>query len=165
MDHALPGAPLDQFYADPDGMLNFLCHHCALPFYQCMHAMPQAPYVPARMFCHEPEPEPFHTPLLESTQIAEDFAPLAPLLAYVTAEDRQPLRNEYLQYINENETTIQPATVQAHLEDIYTPGDRLPSRRPASRKAPHRRQAPRPGGYPCQVEGCEKIFDRACELK
>ncbi|CAO2652740.1 Nn.00g021510.m01.CDS01 [Neocucurbitaria sp. VM-36] len=161
MDHALPGAPMDPFYSDSDSMLNPLCHLCAIPFYQCIHAMPQAPYAAARMLYNEPEPEPFHTPLSEFTHTEAD---LGPIYAYVTEEDRQPLMNKYVRYIDADETTIQPATVQAHIEDIYTPGDRLQSRQPTSRKTPHRRQAPRPGGYPCHVEGCERVFDRACEL-
>jgi hypothetical protein len=73
--------------------------------------------------------------------------------------------NNNVLYINANETTIQPATVQAHIEDIYTPGDRLDDARLSSRKAPHRRQAPRARGYPCILDGCGKTFDRACELK
>jgi hypothetical protein len=71
--------------------------------------------------------------------------------------------DENLRCVNTYETTIQPSTVQAHIEDIYTPGDRLV--KISSRKASHRRQAPRHRGYPCGFEGCEKTFDRACELK
>lgn len=108
------------------------------------------------------EPAHFHAPLQDFNQTAAD---LAPIFAYVTEQPRQPLINEHIRFIDANGTTVQPATVQAHIEDIYTPGDRLPSRRPGSRKAPHKRQAPRPGGYPCSVEGCERTFDRACELK
>jgi hypothetical protein len=33
------------------------------------------------------------------------------------------------------ESLIQPTTVQAHIEDIYTPGPRLPMRRPGLKKA------------------------------
>lgn len=85
-------------------------------------------------------------------------ADLAPIYAYVTESRRQPLDKEHVWCINANETTIQPSTVQAHIEDTYTPGDR-------SRRAPHRRQAPRVGGFPCKVDGCGKAFNRACELK
>jgi hypothetical protein len=102
----------------------------------------------------------FCAPLPDVHQAAED---LAPVLAYNIEARRQPLMNENVQYVNANETTIQPATVQAHIEDTYTPGDRLSKSSP--RKAPHRRQAPRVHGYPCLFEGCERTFDRACELK
>ncbi|KAF2824184.1 hypothetical protein CC86DRAFT_51464 [Ophiobolus disseminans] len=146
MDHTSAGNFMEPFFSDPDSILNPICHYCAIPFYQCIHAMPQAPYVPARMF--EYKPQSFHTPLTA--------ADLAPIFAYVEA-DRQPLMNNYVQNINANETTVQPATVQAYIEDIYTPGDRTGS-------APHRRQAPRAAGYPCKHEGCGKTFDRACEL-
>jgi hypothetical protein len=105
--------------------------------------------------------EPFHMSPLDHHQTQADFAPL---LDWVT-DARQPLMNEHLRNIDANETTVQPTTIQAHIEEIYTPGDRLPSRRPGSRKAAHRRQAPRPGGFLCTVEGCDKAFDRQCELK
>lgn len=39
MDHALPGAPMEPFFADVEDILNPLCQCCALPFYQCMQAM------------------------------------------------------------------------------------------------------------------------------
>lgn len=156
MDPALPACPLDPFYPDPDGMLNPLCELCVIPFYQCIHAIPQAPYVAAQMLSNAPEPS--YTPLPDFNHTDAD---LAPIYAYVTENDAQPLINEHVWHFNADETTVQPATVQAHIEDTYTVGDRT---RPSSRKAPHRRQAPRLGGYPCNVEGCERTFDRACEL-
>lgn len=67
--------------------------------------------------------------------------------------------NDNVYCLNTNETTVQPATVQAHVEDIYTPGDRL------ERRSPHKRQTPRAAGYPCMHNGCGKTFNRACELK
>lgn len=145
MDHTSAAAPLEPFFSDPDGLFNPICHYCAIPFYQCIHA----PYVAARIF--EYEPQSFHAPLTA--------ADLAPIFAYVEA-DRQPLMNSHVHSLNANETTVQPATVQAHVEDIYTPGDRT-----GSRRAPHRRQAPCAAGYPCKHDGCGKAFDRACELK
>ena len=39
MDHAMAASPLDHFYADAEGILNPLCHMCALPFYHCAHRM------------------------------------------------------------------------------------------------------------------------------
>jgi hypothetical protein len=107
------------------------------------------------------EPQAFHPPLPDAHQAA---AHLAPVFAYVTEARRQPLMGVNIQHLNANETTIQPTTVQAHLDEIYTPGDRHISRN-SSRKASHRRQTPRPRGYPCTFEGCEKAFDRNCELK
>jgi hypothetical protein len=105
------------------------------------------------------EPQAFHPPLPDAHQTA---AHLAPIYAYVTG--RQPLLNENIRYVNANETTIQPTTMQTHVEETYTPGDRLASRN-SSRKASRSRQTPRPRGYPCAFEGCEKAFDRNCELK
>jgi hypothetical protein len=106
------------------------------------------------------EPHPFRSPLQD---VHDPVADLAPIFAYVAEAYRQPLMNDNVRYINANETTIQPTTVQAHIEDIYTPGDRLDGTK--QRRVPHRRQAPRVRGYPCQFDGCEKTFDRACELK
>jgi hypothetical protein len=93
-------------------------------------------------------------------------ADLAPIFTYAAENRMRSLDAEHIRYVNANETTIEPATVQAHVEDIYTPSDRLERRRLSkSNRAPHRRQAPHPGGYPCKKEGCERTFDRACELK
>lgn len=93
----------------------------------------------------------------DPSQVIHD---LAPLVAY---NNTQPLMDETLWEINVNETTVQSTTVQAHVEDTYTPGDRLDE--PKSRRLTHRRQAPRAGGFPCRHQDCGKIFDRACELK
>jgi hypothetical protein len=106
------------------------------------------------------EPQAFHPPLPDVHQTATH---LAPIFDFVNEARRQPLMDENVQCVNANETTIQSTTVQAHIEDTYTPGDRLV--KISSRKASHRRQAPRHRGYPCRSEGCEKTFDRACELK
>jgi hypothetical protein len=100
----------------------------------------------------------FHPPVPDVRQTAAD---LAPILAYVTEAHRQQLVNENVRSINYNETTIQPTTIHAHIQDIYTPGDRLVK----PKRTQHKRQAPRAHGYPCVREGCAKTFDRACELK
>ena len=115
------------------------------------------PYAAARWFY---EPQAFRPPISDVHQNAVD---LAPIFAYLSENNKQQLMNESIRTINANETTIQPETVQAHIEDTYTPGDRLPKPRKTSHTG--RRQAPRSRGYPCRYEGCEKTFDRACELK
>lgn len=161
MDYTLPGAPMDPFRADLQGLnLDPFCQCCVIPFFQCMHAIHQAPYVAPDMLYNDPVPLTMALPDLHQTE-----PDLAPIAAYNNEADRQPLIDEHIYYINANETTVQPATVQAHVEDIYTPGDRLEQRKPSgSRKATHKRQAPRRGGYPCNIDGCERTFDRACEL-
>jgi hypothetical protein len=88
---------------------------------------------------------------------------LLPIREYVDAGYRQPLIDEHVQIMDVNETTVQQSTVQAHVEDTYTPGDRLSARR--NRKSTHKRQAPRPGGFHCNKDGCSKTFDRQCDLK
>jgi hypothetical protein len=75
------------------------------------------------------------------------------------------LVDETFQRINENATTVQPVTVQAHIDDTYLPGCRQPTSPAESQCGPQRRQAPRKNGFACTVEGCNKAFDRNCELK
>jgi hypothetical protein len=108
------------------------------------------------------QPQPLPMPLADPYQTE---AELEPIFQYVTEANRQPLINEHVRYMNANETTVQAATVQAHIEDIYTPGDRLQDTQPRSRKSLQKRQPPRPGGFLCDFEGCDGTFDRACELK
>jgi len=86
---------------------------------------------------------------------------LAPIYDFVNGG--QSLLREHVRVMDANETTVQPATVQAHVEDTYNPGDRLATRR--NRKGSNKRQAPRPGGFHCDEDGCSKTFDRRCDLK
>lgn len=89
---------------------------------------------------------------------------LTPVWNYVTGDPR-PVSNEYIQRIDANETTVQPITVQAYINGIYTPGDRSSSRQTKSRKRSSRRQPPREGGFICNEPECTGVFDRQCDLK
>ncbi|KAG9192586.1 hypothetical protein G6011_11320 [Alternaria panax] len=153
----MSNTPLDGSYSDIDDML---CELCCLPFFQCIHAIPQAQYVAARTFYTDPGL--FYMPPLDFEQTPSD---LAPVYEYLNAGHGQPLINDHMRTMDVNETTVQPATVQAHIEDIYTPGDRLSARRSRNRKAVQKRQAPRPGGFLCSTDGCDRAFDRQCDLK
>ena len=96
----------------------------------------------------DPEPEVLQTP------------------SYFSEAYRQPLVDDVVRRLNDDSTTIQPSTIQIHVEGTYNPGDRLEAvSRAGSRRQPHRRQAPRPGGFPCVLDGCGKTFDRSCDLK
>ncbi|KAF1913425.1 hypothetical protein BDU57DRAFT_356113 [Ampelomyces quisqualis] len=154
VDYSLCATPMEPFFSDAESVLNPICQYCAIPFLQCIHAMPPVPYAAARMYN---EPQAFQPPIADVRQTAPD---LAPIYAYLREHQMPQLMNENVRNINANETTIQPQTVQAHIEDTYTPGDRLSK----PRKTSHRRQAARSRGYPCSYEGCEKTYDRACEL-
>jgi len=91
---------------------------------------------------------------------------LPPPAPYFVEADRQPLVDRVVRRLNENRTTVQPSTIQIHVEGTYNPGDRLDAvSRAGSRRPPHRRHAPRPGGFPCALDGCVKTFDRSCDLK
>lgn len=87
-----------------------------------------------------------------------------PQLPLFAEPDRQPLVNEIVRQLNDNATTVQPTTVQMHVEDTYTPGDRLQAAR-ARRRPSHRRQPLIEGGFPCTYQGCGKTFNRSCDLK
>jgi len=147
MDHALPVLS-DPTYTDLDGMFNPFCQYCAIPLLECI-CMPQAATVAAEMLYNEPQH--FVTPLPDVNQATTD---LAPLVAYVN--EQPPLMNEHVRMMDCNQVTVNPATVQAHVLDIYLPGDR--------KNASQKRQAPRRDGYPCSYHGCRRTFDRACEL-
>lgn len=102
------------------------------------------------------------TPLPEPGETEVD---LAPVQHYVTGDHRPLLNDEYMQYMDANETTVQPNTVLAHIGETYTPGDRSSSHLPKPKKRPHRRQAPRPRGFVCNAFGCDEAFNRQCDLK
>lgn len=89
---------------------------------------------------------------------------LTEVLNFVT-DSTQLLAGNTFQRINHNATTVQPVTVQAHIDDTYLPGCRQPTSPAESQCGPQRRQAPRKNGFACNVEGCNKAFDRNCELK
>jgi hypothetical protein len=150
MDFSLSMSYMEQFQPDLEGTLR--CIECALSCWDCVCVLSQSSssYLPALTI------EPTHyTP--PSTN---DYNPTVDLsdLVHWMEDARLPLFDNTIQFMNANETTVQSTTVQAHVESIYTPGDR--QRRPSPK-----RQALRKGGYACNIIGCNKAFDRACELK
>ncbi|KAI4955109.1 hypothetical protein J4E91_000965 [Alternaria rosae] len=146
--------PMDGTYSDIDDML---CELCCLPFYQCIHAhMSQIRYDAASPFYVDPSV--FLMPPLGFDQTQPDLAPI-----YNFVKAGQSLLSENVRVMDANETTVQPVTVQAHVEDTYNPGDRLATRR--NRRTVHKRQAPCPGGFRCEKDDCNKTFDRKCDLK
>jgi hypothetical protein len=38
MDYPMPGTSYEPFFPDAEDILGSLCQHCAMPFYQCIHA-------------------------------------------------------------------------------------------------------------------------------
>lgn len=169
MDPTMPAympAPFGSLYPDPDGMLSNLCDICVMPMDACLHTL-------ASYQVQHPQPstvEPFY----DNTEWSNDpYAVSAPLtesvpvdmpFSYPYAEEsRQSLVNENVRRLEENATTVNPNTVQRFVEDTYTPGDRLAET--TSRRPGHKRQPPRPRGFPCVYEGCGRIFDRSCDRK
>jgi hypothetical protein len=98
-----------------------------------------------------------------SLEINQTLSGPASVYNDINTADAQLLTSNRIRSMDVNERIIQPATVQAHVEDIYTPGDRSSGQR--NRKAVSKRQAPRENGYPCDKDGCGKTFDRQCDLK
>ncbi|KAF1830233.1 hypothetical protein BDW02DRAFT_110661 [Decorospora gaudefroyi] len=159
MDYAPP--TLNPLHSDTEDMfdsLSVLCQFCCEFFNKCRCVIPQAQFVAAQALHNQHDAFPMSLPDRDQHQTEAD---LAPIYDWV---QRQPLNNEHVRRIDANETRVQPNTIQAHLEDIYIPGDRLPIQQPASRKSTQRRQAPRPGGFTCNMRNCDKTFNRQCEL-
>ncbi|KAF2684451.1 hypothetical protein K458DRAFT_31981 [Lentithecium fluviatile CBS 122367] len=151
---------MESFYPDSDGALGGFFELCSCSVDFCAHVLtnpplhaPITPITPATLLDHPDWPQdwPFDEP--EPT----------PAVPFFTDADRQPLLDANVRRLNDDATTIQPSTVQIHVEGTYNPGDRL---RAVSRRSPHKRQAPRPGGgFPCPFDGCGKSYDRSCDLK
>ncbi|KAF1948253.1 hypothetical protein CC80DRAFT_328033 [Byssothecium circinans] len=151
-------------YPDPEGILDAVCELCHISMDYCVHSevtqqLQRLPTFTHETFLGHPDwPQ-------ETFAVNDTFEPeLPPPIPYFAEADTHPLYNTNVQYLNENATTVQPSTVQYFVEDTYTPGDRLQAVS-RSRRPSHRRQAPRPGGFPCPFEGCGKTFDRACDVK
>ncbi|KAF1976142.1 hypothetical protein BU23DRAFT_565845 [Bimuria novae-zelandiae CBS 107.79] len=167
MDPTMPAMPAltEPFYPDPEGMLAAICELCGISVDMCMHAQVQRHYqiqhqptfTPDMFYEHPDWPSndtlAVHDPAPEPVQI-----PFYPFDEHA----RRLLLDANVRQLEDNATTVQPSTVQMHVEDTYTPGDRLAS---TPRRPGHKRQAPRPRGFPCAFEGCGKTFDRSCDLK
>ena len=88
---------------------------------------------------------------------------LSEVLDYVNDSGQPPI-DDPVQDMNADATTMQPNTIEAWGRDTYLPGDRQQRIPPTKPKSPGR-HAPRKDGFACTVEGCNKTFDRRCELK
>ncbi|KAF2877341.1 hypothetical protein BDV95DRAFT_143226 [Massariosphaeria phaeospora] len=165
MDHTLAQAPVESYYSDPDGILDAVCQICGASVGYCAHVLTnpprRAPTFTAGTFYDHPQwPRDALSDL--------DVLPEPELLAHsypMVYNGRQPLREDLLQQLNEDATTIRPSTIIYHLEDTYNPGDRLAASAAESPRLPGRRQPPSPGGFPCTVASCPRTFDRSCDRK
>ncbi|KAF2443121.1 hypothetical protein P171DRAFT_363346 [Karstenula rhodostoma CBS 690.94] len=156
-------APFGSLYPDPDGILSNLCDLCAVPMDVCLHALvQQTPSFTAETFYEHPE-WPNNDPYAVSAPITEPVPADMPFSYPYAEEAMQSLMNANIRRLDDNATTVNPNTVQMHVEDTYTPGDRLAATTP--RRPGHKRQPPRPRGFPCGYEGCGRTFDRSCDLK
>ncbi|KAF2113325.1 hypothetical protein BDV96DRAFT_121466 [Lophiotrema nucula] len=149
-------------YPDPDGMLEAMCDICKLSYDVCMCAFShptRRPTFTIETFYDHPE-----WPHDDSFTVAlPDISPEP--LPYQTFEtDRQPLIDQTLQQLEDTATKVRADTVQSHVLDTYTPGDRIIAQAAASRRLAQRRLPPSIGGFLCEHSRCGKRFNRACDL-
>jgi hypothetical protein len=85
---------------------------------------------------------------------------LSDVIDYVNNSSPHLVVDDTVQSLNADATTLQTNTIQAYVDGTYLPG----YRQPAS-PARSTRHVPRKGGFVCSMEGCNKAFDRNCELK
>ncbi|KAF3042567.1 hypothetical protein E8E11_008098 [Didymella keratinophila] len=156
MDSSYLMPSMEQFYADFDGTLR--CLECAFAYIDCACVLSQSS---SSYFSLPSNESSFYE--LPTTNGYTSQVDLTEVMNFVNDSPQFPVDDSF-NYINANATTVQPVTVQAHVDDTYLPGCRRPASPAESQCGPQRRQAPRKNGFACSVEGCNKAFDRNCEL-
>lgn len=164
-------APIEDFlpYSDPAGILSVLCPLCDSDICLCLPTT--RPVIPTHLpnftdtfrEAHAwPQEAAYDEPYAEPQLPA-----LLPPPPFFEPVGSPPLVDANVRRLDDNGTTIQPSTIQVHVEGTYNPGDRLQAASLSpSRRSPNRRQQPKPGGFKCPVEGCgSKPFNRSCDLK
>jgi hypothetical protein len=139
----------------PSAWLPSFCAICNIPSDSCVHSLTTTYGAPAFDTYLEHSEHPSYQNSASLNSLPRDSS---------SQEGNHSLFLGYEDYLRQ-QTIVQPATVQAHVESIYTPGDRITVCETRTKLTSHRRQPPRLDGYPCTVEGCAKTFSRACELK
>lgn len=166
--------PMEQFYTGLDGTLR--CIECALSYWDCMCVLVRCGDIQGQkdslIAVQSQSSSSSYTQAL-SNECSFYDPPLFPddagsvdltdVLGWVNDSHQHPLVGP-IQRLNEEATTVQTNTVIAHVKDTYLPGYRGQISPPTQ---PHstRRHAPRKDGFACPVEGCNKAYDRNCELK
>ncbi|KAF2636743.1 hypothetical protein P280DRAFT_139877 [Massarina eburnea CBS 473.64] len=161
----LPAVPMEFPYPDPEGILSAICDLCGISLDYCVHTVTQLPQplftedITEDTFYSHPE-WPQASPFAVTDDSESEFQP--PIQYFAHDADTQSLNDWNIEQLNdqldENATTVQPRTIQHHIDGTYTPGDRL---QPPARS----RQASRPGGFGCSFRGCAKRYNRACDVK
>ncbi|KAH6611885.1 hypothetical protein C7974DRAFT_86369 [Boeremia exigua] len=163
MDLSFSVPPMEQFYTELDGTLR--CIECALLYWECMCTLSSSSssYLPAL----SNESSFYDPPLYPDNDSTMD---LSGVLDYVNGS-APLLIDDAVESINMNATMVQSDTVGAHVDDTYVPGYRQTTSSPTlspgvspGTSPGHRRYAPRKDGFACAVEGCNKMFNRNCEL-
>ncbi|KAF2271460.1 uncharacterized protein EI97DRAFT_408137 [Westerdykella ornata] len=159
MDATLPLAPMESTYPDPDGILAGICGLCSMPLDCCSHALNSQPIITADTLLNHPEWPASSRLVLEDSPEPQPQHPRSPM----DSSESVPLYNAFLRRLECDSTSVSRHTIEIHVHHTYLPGDRIAQqgeRRPHSQ----RRHPPRTGGFPCSFEGCDKAFDRRCEL-
>lgn len=163
LDPAMTAGPGESFYPDPEGILTSLCDICGISINYCLHKISQELLNPpvqrlftARDFLDHPE-----WPRLPQDPSGNESDGL---WAEQTHGYNQQLSATSVQLLNANATTVQPSTMQAWVEDgPYNLGDRRSP--PATSHMHQRRNAPRQGGFPCDIPDCPRVYSRHCDLR
>lgn len=92
----------------------------------------------------------------------DDTDPMEGLTMYDHDHDHDQDQVEDPERLDEARTTAEEEALLPWLTSAYNVGDRLSPPRPAL--TPRKRQAKKPGGYPCNVSDCSEVFDRDCDL-
>jgi hypothetical protein len=145
--------PMGQFYTDPEGTLR--CIECVLCAWDCVCSLSQSSSSPYTQALSN-ECSFYDPPLFADDSVSIDLSDV------IDFNNSSPyIVNDTFQSINVDATTLQTSTIQAYVDGTYLPG----YRQQASPARPHgTRHVPCKGGFVCTVEGCNKAFDRKCEL-
>ncbi|PSN68773.1 hypothetical protein BS50DRAFT_632646 [Corynespora cassiicola Philippines] len=156
-------AALDSFYPDSEGLLEGaldmlapgICSWCSrygVELCTCFNNLPMP--VPTDDYEITAEDLLNHEewPGNSVPQVSPPAVNPADLQKFVPHLPPEQLSDTRLKKLNEEATVVGTGTVQAHLEDTYTPGDNF-----------RRRMQARENGFACSVGGCGQRFNRACD--
>ncbi|KAF2018531.1 hypothetical protein BU24DRAFT_99075 [Aaosphaeria arxii CBS 175.79] len=141
--------------SDPGDLLINMCDLCSLPYDQCIHSLTTTSG--ASNFEYDTFPE---HPFPRGPHSLED-----PLLSIFSLRQQTTMEPPTVQAHVEDTYTLRDGLLVSHELDVYSPGDRALGTNSRTTPTSQRIQAPLPGGFPCTAEGCKRIFERICDLK
>lgn len=181
----------------PDGGMWDTCVNCNRSLEECtcfgnIAPLPMPMYPVGAHFetLYRPAEQPV---VSDPHQVQEDAVLQFQTQTYMHETDMDALFAAAIESFNDDATSIQPGTVQAHVDAAYLPGDHCLAEEAAAmaaatteaapgleranrqvhtsvqqrarpRSQRQKRQAPIPNGFPCEESNCTAIFDRKCDL-